>query len=208
MKRISAAEIRWIAQDLRERTVLAQAERVKLERHIREIVLYPPNRGGAVPRQAPDCTDPEVAVDQLRKMSRLAYLARPGLKNRIKPEVLLARWTTVASAAEKLWAEVDEMEAALEAAGLGEPPRQVPVVKRSRQKPAMNGSVGILWDDILKTKASNRTLNALYRAGYATVGNVVSASATELKDGRMFGEGSLAEVRRVLALHGLALAGE
>ena len=54
MKRvINPGEVRWSRQDLRERLVLAEAEQVKAERLIREVVKCPPNRAGRYPGPSP-----------------------------------------------------------------------------------------------------------------------------------------------------------
>lgn len=68
--------------------------------------------------------------------------------------------------------------------------------------------VAELWDGPGWSAVSARTLNCLHRNGIGTVGYLAGHSASDLKDLRAFGDGCLAEVRRVLGDHGLALAGE
>lgn len=99
-KTVNLAEVLWKVQDLREQILLAQAEQVKMERVIREVVRDPRNRGG-VPGHGcvPRYTDPARAVEALHKLSRFAYLIYPGWKNRVKPEVLLRRYQDAVSAA-------------------------------------------------------------------------------------------------------------
>jgi hypothetical protein len=57
-------------------------------------------------------------------------------------------------------------------------------------------------------KVAMRTRNALVRNGFLTVADLTALSAEDLTDLRTFGAGCLAEVRRVLAAHGLHLKGE
>lgn len=52
------------------------------------------------------------------------------------------------------------------------------------------------------------TRNVLLRNGYRAVAQLTAATGQDLTDLRSFGEGCLAEVRRVLAAHGFHLAGE
>jgi hypothetical protein len=106
----SKVEAEWHAQDLRERLIIAQAEKVKLERHIREVVRHPANRHGLGGR-CPAYVDPADAVAALSgEMSSLYYVIRPGMKNRIKPGVLLARWVTAANLVLALQDELDHLE--------------------------------------------------------------------------------------------------
>lgn len=55
---------------------------------------------------------------------------------------------------------------------------------------------------------STRALNLIRREGIETVGGLTGRTAGELREIRNLGDGSLAEVRRVLAANGLHLAGE
>jgi hypothetical protein len=55
---------------------------------------------------------------------------------------------------------------------------------------------------------SRRTVRALDLDGYKTVADLTAATAADLTDIRNFGAGCLAEAKRVLSAHGLALAGE
>lgn len=87
--------MRWQLQDLRERMILAQAEQVKIERVIREVVRDPLNRAGvgwSAKGAIPLYTSPSDALGALRGMRRLVKLVRPGVKNRVSPDVLLTRW--------------------------------------------------------------------------------------------------------------------
>lgn len=117
---VNRAEILWEVQDLRERAILAEAEQVKIERIIREVVRYPANRlgrygGGAVPLYA----DPANAVAALRGMAgRLAKVIRPGTKSRMKPEVLLEKWERAANEAAILRARYDDLRLELASAGI------------------------------------------------------------------------------------------
>jgi Bacterial RNA polymerase, alpha chain C terminal domain len=55
---------------------------------------------------------------------------------------------------------------------------------------------------------SSRTLNTLRRHAVLTVGDLTSRTAADLTDLRRFGARGLEEVQRVLAPHGLSLAGD
>jgi hypothetical protein len=97
---VNTADILWEVQDLREQLVLAQAEQVRMERVIREVVRDPRNREMVFGHfNVPFYTWPSEAVSDLREMSRLAYLIYPGRKNRIKPEVLLHQYQNKVAAA-------------------------------------------------------------------------------------------------------------
>jgi hypothetical protein len=116
---VSAAKVQWEVQDLREQLVIAQAELVKTERVIREIVRHPRNRAGVFGAgDAPLYTDPARAVDALREMGRLAYLVYPGRKNRIKPGVLLRQYEGRITAVVSLEGRLEALEAALREAGV------------------------------------------------------------------------------------------
>jgi hypothetical protein len=68
-----------------------------------------------------------------------------------------------------------------------------------------------LWAGELPSALATAAANALFRAEIYTVRELLTWSAEDLlRPGnvRQFGPGLLAEVRRVLAVHGLALAGE
>lgn len=113
------SQLRWQVQDLREQVILAEAEQVKIERHVREVVRHPVNRGGmrwSAP--APLYTDPSDALGALRGMRRLTKLVRPGMQNRISPDVLIGRWEAAANEAAILRSRLEELERALEDAGL------------------------------------------------------------------------------------------
>jgi hypothetical protein len=113
------AEILWKRQDLRERAILAEAEQVKIERHIREVVRDPRNRLGRYGAGfIPLYTDPAGAVEALRGLTGLAYLIRPGMKNRIKPGVLLEKWEVTANTAAILRSQLARFEEELFAAGI------------------------------------------------------------------------------------------
>lgn len=58
------------------------------------------------------------------------------------------------------------------------------------------------------SSASTRVCNVLKREGVEKVGQLTGKTADDLLALDDFGAGSLAEVRRVLAAHGMALAGE
>lgn len=112
------AEILWEVQDLRERLVLARAEQVKTERLIREIVRDPRNRRGLGGR-CPAYVDPADAVAALSgEMSSLYYVIRPGMKNRIKPEVLMRRYESTMAVVESLTEYLTAAEARAHAAGI------------------------------------------------------------------------------------------
>ena len=70
-------------------------------------------------------------------------------------------------------------------------------------------SVGELWArSPWNGMMSSRTLNTLRRHAVLTVGDLTSRTAADLTDLRRFGACGLEEVRRVLAPHGLSLAGD
>lgn len=121
MRRTNLAEILWEVQDLREQLVLAQAEQVKMERVIREVVRDPRNRAAVFHqghRNIPYYAWPSEAVADLREMGRLAYLHLPGRKNRIKPEVLLRRYEDKVAAVESLRERLAREEAGARRAGI------------------------------------------------------------------------------------------
>jgi len=70
----------------------------------------------------------------------------------------------------------------------------------------MASPVGALWEDQPKDNISTWALNGLLRAGISTVGQLVASSEADLRDIRNLGDKGLAEIRRVLALQGLALS--
>jgi hypothetical protein len=113
------AEALWQLQDLRERLILAEAEQVKAERRIREVVRHLPNRAGRFGGgRVPLYTNPANAVNALRELGGLPWLARPGLRNRVKPQVLLERWERAANETAILRSQVGRMEDGLIAAGI------------------------------------------------------------------------------------------
>jgi hypothetical protein len=113
------AEVKWQVQDLRERLILAEAEHVKVIRLVREVVRHEPNRWAATHRvsgQIPLFADPADVLAALRRMGHLAYLARPGVKNRVRPGVLVDRWERTANDVEVLGSQLARLEGALDAA--------------------------------------------------------------------------------------------
>jgi hypothetical protein len=117
---VGMAEVLWQLQDLRERTALAEAEQIKVERLIREVVRHLPNRlgryGGSPP---PLYTDPDNAVNALRQMmGRVAWLIKPGTKVRVRPEALLERWDRAANEAAILRSRYDDLRLELASAGI------------------------------------------------------------------------------------------
>jgi hypothetical protein len=121
MTRVSgAAEALWQLQDLYERLILAEAEQVKVERLIRELVRYRPNRAGryGAGGQVPLYTDPANAVEALRGLMGLAYLSRPGMKNRVRPQVLLERWEKAANETAVLTGQYNALRLELASAGI------------------------------------------------------------------------------------------
>ena len=75
---------------------------------------------------------------------------------------------------------------------------------------ALPDDVSRLWDAISPDggRAAGMARNALARNGVAKVGDLTAMTEADLMGLRNFGPGCLAEVRRVLAVHGLALRGE
>jgi hypothetical protein len=73
---------------------------------------------------------------------------------------------------------------------------------------ALGLPVAELWPDGPAGTMATRTLNALRRAGFKTVGEVAASRPADLLDIRNFGPAQLAEVRSVLAAVGLSLRGE
>lgn len=121
MRRTHLAEILWEVQDLREQLVLAQAEQVKMERKIREVVREPRNRAAVFHRghlNIPYYAWPSEAVADLREMGRLAYLIYPGRKSRIKPEVLMRQYEDKVAAVESLRERLAREEAGARGAGI------------------------------------------------------------------------------------------
>ena len=90
-----------------------------------------------------------------------------------------------------------------------ETPRRLPCLV-TPQAPTVTGDMPIeeLWPGPGWREISARTVNALHRGGYAAIAGLASATAGDLSDIRNLGAGCLAEVWRVLAWHGLTLAGE
>ena len=67
--------------------------------------------------------------------------------------------------------------------------------------------VDALWpqDPARQTLIGTRALNSLRRDGISTVGELTSRSAADIRDIRRAGRKIVAEIRRALAVHGLAL---
>lgn len=65
-----------------------------------------------------------------------------------------------------------------------------------------------LWSGQERTTLGVRATNCLLRGGIATIADLLKHDARDLMDLREFGTGCLGEVRRVLALHELELAGD
>lgn len=113
------AEARWQLQDLRERLILAEAEQVKVERLIREVVRDPLNRAGMGWRAVtPLYTSPSDALGALRGMRRLVLVVWPGRKARVKPGILLEQWEGAAKATATLRSQLERLEEELRAAGI------------------------------------------------------------------------------------------
>jgi hypothetical protein len=75
----------------------------------------------------------------------------------------------------------------------------------------LDGPVRGLWAGELPSALATAAANALFRAGIHTVRELLGWSAEDLlRPGsvRQFGPGMLAEVRRILKVHGLRLRGE
>ena len=121
MKRITSrnlSEVLWELQDLREQLAIARAELVRTERKIREVVREPRNRGLSARGPVPRYYNPADAVAALGRMSGLAYLVVPGMKNRVKPAVLMQQHASRAEAVSALSQQVIDMETKIIRAGV------------------------------------------------------------------------------------------
>jgi hypothetical protein len=196
----------WEVQDLRERLFLARAEQVKLERTIRDVLRDPRNRGTVLPSRAPLYARPADAVGDLRlTVGRMAYLSRPGLRNRTQPEVLLGRYERAVALAASLDGQLAEAERRHGRRRYGAPPES------GDDTPVLARHVDWLWASApvpLDVKMAGWTRNALVRNGYVTVAALTGATERDLEQIRTFGDSCMAEVRRVLDANGLALAGD
>jgi hypothetical protein len=199
------AEVLWQLQDLREQLIIADGEQVKIERHIREMVREPANRLGRYGKgRVPLYADPAKAVQALRGLGGLPYLVNPRTRNRIKPGFLLERWERAANEAAILRSRLARLEEELETAGIG-----VPVVPADANVPLPERHTSSLWHSAPaspSTRLASLTRNMLTRNGYLTVGSVAGATESELRGIYNFGDGCVAETRRVLAVRGLTLA--
>lgn len=206
MSRAAKQKTPWEVQDLSEQLTLARAEQVKLERMIRDALRDPRNRGTVLPQHAPGYADPADAVRDLRSVvGRMAYLTRPGLKNRVKPEVLLGRYESAVAMAASLDEQLADAERRHGRRRYGSPP------PADDDVPVMARHVDWLWSSAPvppNVSMAGWTRNALVRNGYATVAALTGATEEDLGQIRTFGDSCMAEVRRVLAANGLALAGD
>lgn len=119
---------------------------------------------------------------------------------------LVAGTQVVASGAMSPEAARELASALLEYADLAEAEAKAPPGDDPASRPLEN-----LWSGPARdgwNALSKRTVNALLWDGYKTVADLTSATAADLTDIRNFGAGCLGEVKRVLAAHGFALAGE
>jgi len=199
------ADVLWQLQDLREQLIIADGEQVRIERHIREVVREPANRLGRYGKgRLPRYTDPAKAVQSLRELGGLPYLVNPRTRNRIKPGFLLERWERAANEAAILRSRLARLEEELGTAGIG-----VPAVPADANVPLPEQHASSLWHSAAaspSTRMSSLTRNMLTRNGYLTVGAVTGATESELRRIHNFGDGCVAETRRVLAVRGLSLA--
>ena len=108
------AKAEWELQELYEDLVIARAHVVRVIRDIRAVVREPRNRTADRRRgRVPYYTDPEDAIAALRNFRHLGYLIHPGRRNRIKPDVLLARYEKAVAVVDDLTRKADEAEMAL-----------------------------------------------------------------------------------------------
>jgi hypothetical protein len=123
MRSADVNRVLWEVQNLRDELVLAMAERVKMERILREVVREPANRatvfgGSGHGRHMPTYLSMRDVLGDLEAMRRLAYLILPGRKNRIKPDVLLGRYHDRAAAVQALIARLEALEEGARQAGI------------------------------------------------------------------------------------------
>jgi hypothetical protein len=108
---LSRAQAEWELQNLYEDLVLARGHVVIVVRQIRSVVKDPRNRSARRGRgggdRIPYYTSPEDAIAALRSFRHLAYLHLPGRQNRIKPDVLLARYEAAVAAVDDLTERIE-----------------------------------------------------------------------------------------------------
>lgn len=106
-------------QTLREDLVLVLADRVKMERTVREVVREPANRETVFSRRRrPSYLYLDDVLRDLEAMRRLAYLVIPGRRNRIRPDVLLRRYQDKVTAVQDVLARLEALEEAARQAGI------------------------------------------------------------------------------------------